>query len=61
MTFIFKYETPFRLKKIGKNRELRELMGKIYKKDYVLQRIEVIEVREIVGLEFVFRVHVPTI
>ena len=40
--------------------ELWDLMSKIYKPDYVQQRINEIDVREIVGLEFVIKVHVPT-
>jgi len=35
-------------------------MAKIYPKEFVYDRIEAIDVREIVGLDFMIRVRVPT-
>ena len=35
-------------------------MNKIYKPEFVSERIDAIDVREIVGLEYVFKIHTPT-
>jgi len=60
MFLVFKYDTPFTLKKKNQFKDLEELMAKIYQPEFVSDRIEAIDVREIVGMEFVIRVRVPT-
>lgn len=60
MFLVFKYDTPFTLKKKNQFKDLEELMSNIYQPEFVADRIEAIDVREIVGLEFVIRVRVPT-
>lgn len=52
MLTVFNYDTPYALKKNEKNEKLYELMCKIYEKDQAQARIDEIDVREVVGVEF---------
>lgn len=49
---MFNYDTPYSLKKKEKNEKLFELMSKIYSEEQAQARIDEIDVREVIGVEF---------
>ena len=52
VVFVFNFETPYHLKKTEQWEKLEQLMALIYHKSHVQARIDVIDTREVVGVEF---------
>lgn len=57
---IFNYETPYYLKRKDRYEELYKLMGRIYTREQVQIRIDEIDVREVIGVEYQNLIYKPT-
>jgi hypothetical protein len=57
---IFNYETPYYLKRKDRYEELYKLMGRIYTREQVQLRIDEIDVREVIGVEYQNLIYKPT-
>lgn len=60
MLTIFNYETPYYLKRKDRYEELYKLMGRIYTREQVQLRIDEIDVREVIGVEYQNLIYKPT-